>query len=71
MLKVICSWCKVFIREKPCNQEFDGQVSHGICDSCIVKWHLEWNEGRDYASKPLSLDGPGDGSPASGPIFKG
>jgi hypothetical protein len=43
-MKVVCSWCgKVMI-------EGDGEISHGICESCMEKGRkgeLKWEDERE------------------------
>ena len=32
---VVCCNCKANLGTKPCLQRFDGEVSHGLCPTCL------------------------------------
>ena len=38
-LRVVCSWCSKPMGYKACDEEVDGQISHGICKPCGVKFN--------------------------------
>jgi hypothetical protein len=43
MLPVVCSYCKKLIRHIPAGRQVkDGEVSHGICESCLPEVELRW-----------------------------
>lgn len=31
LMRVVCSWCGVWIRDQPCAPSMAGLVSHGLC----------------------------------------
>lgn len=46
-MKVLCSWCKTDIKEKPLKPE--STVTHGICRDCFVWLSKNWNRSlRDF-----------------------
>ena len=40
-LRVVCSWCSKAMGYKPCTEEVDGQISHGMCVPCGEKFKDE------------------------------
>ena len=36
-VKIVCAWCKLFIQVADFTSDKPGQVSHGICATCLEK----------------------------------
>jgi len=37
VMHVQCSDCGKYLGSKPCNKEFDGRISHGLCPECAKR----------------------------------
>ena len=36
-MRRVCCYCNTEMGFKPCEKELDGQITHGICEPCLIK----------------------------------
>jgi len=63
LMKVKCAWCGANMGIKPCNEDQQDMISHGICESCKIKLEEEvmTMPRGDGQGPPKGSQGPKDG----------
>ena len=44
IMEIKCAWCGLDMGTKPCNEELQNKVSHGICPTCQKNLEEELKE---------------------------